>query len=181
MATQLHHTPTARSADRRPETVDVRVTFALAWILGGLFLDGWWHINDPSMETFFTPWHAVLYSGVLVLAGVVAEATLVRRRRGSSWREAVPPGYLPAAAGAALFAAGASTDLVWHEILGIEVGVEALLSPPHLALGAAGLLVMAAPWRAAALSGRRDAPWTAVLSAAFVVAQLGFFTQYAAV
>ena len=35
------------------------------WLLLTVFLDGWAHINLPSLETFFTPWHAALYLGML--------------------------------------------------------------------------------------------------------------------
>src|SRR6266487_6207365 len=37
------------------------------WWLGGLFIDGWAHSNIPQLETFFTPWHAVFYSGYLAV------------------------------------------------------------------------------------------------------------------
>lgn len=32
------------------------------WMIIGLFLDGWSR-NQDKPETFFTPWHGVLYSG----------------------------------------------------------------------------------------------------------------------
>ncbi len=38
------------------------------WLIGGLYLDGWAHLHFPELETFFTPWHGVLYSGFLVNA-----------------------------------------------------------------------------------------------------------------
>src|SRR5262249_12129001 len=56
-----------------------------AWLLGGLYLDGWAHIHVPGLETFFTSWHAVLYSGYL--AGAVAlVVTFLRNRRGGAPR-----------------------------------------------------------------------------------------------
>ncbi len=39
-----------------------------AWLVVGVFLDGWAHVNRPGLETF-TPWHAVLYSGATALFG----------------------------------------------------------------------------------------------------------------
>ena len=50
-----------------------------SWLIGGLYLDGWAHIHVPALETFFTPWHAVLYSGYI--AGAVALAETLRRNR----------------------------------------------------------------------------------------------------
>src|SRR5262245_28799356 len=34
-----------------------------AWLVAGAYLDAWAHTNRSNLETFFTPWHAVLYSG----------------------------------------------------------------------------------------------------------------------
>src|SRR5262249_30500996 len=64
-----------------------------AWLLGGLYLDGWAHIHLPGLETFFTPWHAVLYSGYL--ASVVALVVTFARNRGwgAARSRALPAGY----------------------------------------------------------------------------------------
>ena len=157
-------------------------TAAHVWILSGLFLDGWFHNNSPQIETFFTPWHGVLYSGVGVAIAVIGEQMLRGRRRGLSRRQAVPAGYGLAVIGGAVFVGGALADMAWHELLGIEVGVEALLSPTHLTLAVAGFLVFTGPLRAALRAVASDGPaqaiWPAVLSVAFVVTLLGFFTQY---
>src|SRR6266536_4204640 len=49
---------------RRMNWAEDLVTLVLtAWLIGGLFLDGWAHNTRPQLETFFTPWHAVFYSG----------------------------------------------------------------------------------------------------------------------
>ena len=32
------------------------------WMITGLYIDGWAH-GAEKPETFFTPWHLVLYSG----------------------------------------------------------------------------------------------------------------------
>src|ERR671937_2288407 len=80
-------------------------------------------------ETFFTPWHAVLYSGYGAIAAVLA-VTLVRNHaRGHAWRQALPPGYAVSFVGVVLFAVGGVLDMVWHLLFGIERSVEALLSP----------------------------------------------------
>jgi hypothetical protein len=51
-----------------------------SWLIGGLYLDGWAHIHVPALETFFTPWHAVLYSGYLAGAATLAGAGARRGR-----------------------------------------------------------------------------------------------------
>ena len=147
------------------------VTAAHTWILTGLFLDGWFHINGPEFESFFTPWHGVLYSGVL--ATVVVHLWHQRRTGG------IAPGYRPSLAGGLLVLAAGFVDGVWHTLFGVEADLNALLSPPHLLLITAGTLVFAGPLRAAlrAPAGTPGGLPTA-FSAAFVVTGLGFFTQY---
>jgi hypothetical protein len=42
---------------------DLVTALLCVWFTLGLFLDAWAHNNLPGLETFFTPWHAVFYSG----------------------------------------------------------------------------------------------------------------------
>lgn len=147
------------------------VVAACAWILVGLFLDGWSHIHreDGDAESFFTVWHAVLYSGV---AAAVAVHLWDARRAGG-----VRPGYGASLVGGLVVLAAGVVDGAWHTLLGVEADLDALLSPPHLLLITAGTLVFGGPLRAALHSGRAGLP--AAFSAAFVVTGLSFFTQYA--
>jgi hypothetical protein len=158
------------------------MTGAHLWILGGLFLDGWHHIHDPGLETFFTPWHGVLYSGIGVALAIMWERRRRNRQRGLRGADAVPGGYRLSVIGGAVFVAGGAIDMAWHTLLGIEVGVEALLSPPHLLLAVAGTLVFTAPLRAAWSTLPRRPSWfevgPALVSLGGVAALLGFFTQY---
>jgi hypothetical protein len=147
------------------------VVAACTWILVGLFLDGWSHIHreDGDAESFFTVWHALLYSGV---AAAVAVHLWDLRRAGG-----VRPGYAASLVGGLVVLAAGFVDGVWHTLLGVEADLDALLSPPHLLLITAGTLVFAGPLRAALHDGRAGLP--AAFSAAFVVTGLSFFTQYA--
>lgn len=111
------------------------------WMIFGLFLDGWAHQAEKP-ETFFSPWHAVLYSGFV--AAVVWFAIDTRRHPG----EPASADRL-ANAGLVLFVVGAVGDGIWHSLFGIEVDIEALLSPTHLALMIGGALMVTAPVRAA--------------------------------
>lgn len=112
-----------------------------AWFLLGIYLDGWAHNHVPELETFFTPWHGVLYSGFGAVAIALLCMVLTRRRRGLAWRNAVPIGYEYALIGVAIFLLGGIGDLLWHEAFGIESDIEALLSPTHLVL-ATGFFLM---------------------------------------
>ena len=145
------------------------------WMVLGLFVDGWAH-NHQKPETFFTPWHAVLYSGfgAAVLWGVIDG-----RRR--PW---VPPaGQRLTNIGAVLFGVGAVADMVWHQVFGIEVNLAALLSPTHLLLMTGGILAASGPLRAAWATDGDPAPslrafFPTLVSLGLVVAVASFFAQY---
>lgn len=130
-------------------------------MVAGVYLDGWAYIHRPGLETFFTPWHGVLYSAFALYALFVGG--MVWRRFGARsdvWRRrlaSVPLGYGIALIGIGVFAVGGGADLVWHQIFGVEAGVDALVSPTHLVLLAGGMLMVTAPGRAAALRVLR---WT---------------------
>jgi hypothetical protein len=153
-----------------------------AWLVGGLFLDGWAHAHGKVDQSFFTPWHAVFYSGFAAVA-LALFATLVRRRsQTKTWRAAIPSGYGATLAGVAIFAAGGVGDLIWHTLFGIERSIEALLSPTHLMLITGIILIASGPLRAAwrrpvdRLSWRRGLP--TLLAILYILATLTFITQY---
>lgn len=159
----------------------VGVLFAL-WMVVGLFLDGWAHDNNKP-ETFFTPWHGVLYSGFVAAAAGALAVAWRSQRPGTAWWSSLPRGHGLTLGALVLFALGAFGDLVWHEAFGFEVALEALLSPTHLVLLVAGLVALSAPLRAAWMASdasprslREFAP--TVLSLALLVALVGFFLLY---
>ena len=167
-----------------------------AWLIGGAFLDGWAHNTRPGLETFFTPWHAVLYSGYAASATWLCWSLWSHRRRlhlaglgaetggWRSWRRSIPAGYAPALAGAGLFLAAGLGDLGWHLAFGVERDIASLLSPTHLGLFTGGLLMVTAPLRSAfadpSLGNRpglgRLLP--AVLSAVLAGCATAFMFQY---
>ncbi|HEX5502978.1 MAG TPA: LpqB family beta-propeller domain-containing protein [Thermomicrobiales bacterium] len=154
------------------------------WLVGGVYLDGWAHNHLPELETFFTPWHGVLYSGFLAVFAFLAYTLLTNRRRGHPWRLALPPGYDLSLAGALIFWAAGAGDLVWHQLFGIEVSVEALLSPTHLALALGAVLMVSGPLRAAwrrpgALPRDPAGALPALLALTYTLAILAFMTQFA--
>src|SRR5438105_14992862 len=70
------------------------VTVALStWFIGGVFVDGWAHNHIPQLESFFTPWHAVLYSGFAATALLTLGIFLRNIAAGFHWRSALPSGY----------------------------------------------------------------------------------------
>jgi Tol biopolymer transport system component len=155
-------------------------------LIGGLNLDIWAHSHGRVDQSFFTPWHAVLY-GAMAINGIALGIVMARNvlQRGYPWRRALPEGYGLSLVGVIAFAIGGGLDLWWHTVFGIEASTEALLSPTHLILATSAALILTGPLRSAALRVGPDAQpgWSKlgpmVLSVAAVFTLLGFFTQYA--
>lgn len=117
--------------------------------VGGVYLDGWAHAHGLVDRTFFTPWHAILYTGYLVNALVLVVTLVLNHAHGSAWKHAMPAGYEVSLLGVPLFALAGTGDLVWHTLFGFEVNLETFLSPTHLLLAFSGILIMGGPFRAA--------------------------------
>jgi hypothetical protein len=158
------------------------------WMIAGLFLDGWAHRNQKP-ESFFSPWHGILYSGFLASSLWMLKVARSHHRPGTSLRRSLPIGYGFRSIGVLLFGAGAVADLVWHQIFGIEVNVEALLSPSHLLLLSGGLLMACGPIvstlarenlmkRSQSSKGTWAAVGPIVLTMAFVISVMQFFLMY---
>lgn len=175
--TRPYATPTPYRARR-----DTMVALAGLALIGGLYLDGWAHIHVPELETFLTPWHAILYSGFLLLSLAISLPVLFCRLRNLTWRAALPIGYGLGLLGIALFSLGGLTDLGWHSIFGVEADSEALLSPPLLLLAIGAGLMLTTPLRAAWRRPEASQHWSSwfapLLSATLLLALLGFFTSY---
>ncbi|HVH65470.1 MAG TPA: hypothetical protein VM674_05490 [Candidatus Acidoferrum sp.] len=148
------------------------------WPVSGAYLDSWAHRHVPSLETFFTPWHAVLYSGVAACLLFLGTVLLWNQAHGASWQRALPAGYGLSLIGLVLFGIGGVLDLGWHTLFGIERNVSALLSPTHLVLMASMALIVTGPLRAVGLTSAVRATWPAVVSATLLLSGFTFFTQF---
>ena len=163
----------ARSVGDRPRLSareDLLTVLFSAWLIGGIFVDGWAHNNDRP-ESFFTPWHGLFYSGFLATAAWM----LSRYQRHGR----IPVGYGWGFVGLALFGAGGMGDMMWHMAFGVEVDLEALLSPTHLVLFLSGILMVSSPLRAAwSDAGQRSLRLPALLSTTIATATVAFFYMH---
>lgn len=163
---------------------DWLMTFFGALFVGGVFLDGWAHIHlSPALETFFAPWHAILYLGYLCCAASLICVFGVNLHCGFSWRQALPHHYFLSLVGVVVFALGGFGELAWHRFFGIESDLESLLSPTHLALAFGAALIVGGPLRA--MLHRDDqgkkgliADLPALLSATYFLSIFAFMGQY---
>lgn len=103
------------------------------WFLGGAWIDASAHTYiDSALETFFTPWHAMLYSGYMF----VFVFYIYTKHKVKDYKFDV--GLL----GGAVFAVGGASDLLWHTYIGIEEGIEPLLSASHILLFLGSFLML---------------------------------------
>jgi hypothetical protein len=163
------------ASDAGPPHEEKAVAFFGTWAITGLYLDGWAHIHDKP-ETFFSPWHGVLYSGVGAAVAWFMFREYVLRKPSVISERLLTVGFV-------IFAVGAVLDFVWHEVFGIEVDLEALLSPTHLMLLTGGTVMLSYPARAAAArpSGRRTTFrrfFPVLMSLTLTAGLIQFFTQY---
>ena len=92
-----------------------------------------WDVTSHLMkepETFFTPSHAVLYTGIglLTLAAGIGGFVLIRNKE--IRRKSFATGFKLLIIGSMVSLTAGPSDFLWHEAF----GVDGLLSPPHLAL-----------------------------------------------
>jgi WD40-like Beta Propeller Repeat len=187
MATTDVAQPEGTPRDDRSAEASLRFDWGMSglsvWLIVGFYVDLWAHAHGMVDDTFLTPWHAFLYAGAATFGltlGLLATRNLVR---GDPWRSALPGPYLVSLVGAIAFIVAGQFDFVWHSIFGFEVSLEALLSPPHLALAASGVVVLSGPIRSVWSRPRTTASWRrhgpAVIGLAAMLALFAAFTQYA--
>ena len=172
---------------RTSPRIDWVLALLSVWLIGGFYVDLWAHAHGEVDDTFFTPWHLVLYSGAASFGVVLGLLAILGQPRGVPIRDALPGPYRMSFVGAVLFVVGGVLDLAWHELFGFEVEVDALLSPTHLLLATSGLLMIGGPIRSAAArlaeapvgagSWRVAGPF--VISLTMASAVLIAFSQYA--
>jgi hypothetical protein len=152
-------------------------------MLAGATIDGWAHTHDPnSLETVFTPWHAIVYVSFALVAFLVYAPVLAARLAGRDTIRAIPAGFGWSAVGVVAFGVVGLVDLGWHLAFGLEAETEALLSPTHLGLGMTSALIASGPLRAAwsrsdAEPGR--AAWPSFLPALLAVIAIAGVAAFA--
>lgn len=183
-ASQATVRPQAREYARSSINFDLIIALLCTWFMVGLFVDGWAHNNGQVDNTFFTPWHGILYSGVASTGLFLAVTQMRNVGRGYGWWFALPQGYLLSLVGIVVFLLGGGIDFVWHETFGFEADRAALLSPAHLLLASAGFLILTGPVRAALARSRTDQAqgWLGffplILALTLLLALLLFFTSF---
>jgi hypothetical protein len=183
--------PTAiRGARPMTSWKDDTITMALAvWPITAMFFDGRNHNNQVGQESFWSIAHLVLYSGATVLglwiAWIVVKhqiAAGIDVKRVMVDFKAIPVGYGVAIIGLTILAVAGPWDLIWHEIYGFEVGVDAIYSPSHLCLFFGALLATStgirSMWAKADIAPDLKTFAPVILSATLFIGVSGFITMY---
>jgi hypothetical protein len=120
---------------------------ASAWLVTGLQLDAYAHATTPELETFWTPWHAVLYSGIAASGLTLVWLLRPRLPQIPTYRSliALPNALRVPLVGMAFLLVGGGVDTLWHNIFGIEQGLEIFVSPSHEFIILGMVLVAAGP------------------------------------
>ena len=151
--------------------VDRVFTVLAGWLMTGVFLDAWAHISRLP-DSFWTPWHGVLYSGLTACGAFLSIARYLGRDRVELAR-----GYDLSVIGFGIAALGGVADAIWHTIFGIEFNTEAAVSPSHMLVAGGILLVVTGPMRAA--WDRRAFDLPAALSTIYGMSILAVIVDYA--
>ncbi|MEU4421099.1 hypothetical protein AB0F81_10755 [Actinoplanes sp. NPDC024001] len=106
---------------------------AAAWLVIGLQLDAYAHATTPELETFWTPWHGVLYSGIAASGFTLLWIMRSRLPGVPTYRSllALPNALRIPLAGMAFLLVGGGVDTLWHNLFGIERDMEIFVSPSH--------------------------------------------------
>ena len=161
---------------------DLVFVFLSLWLTVGVFIDGWAHNHlSSTLETFFTPWHGIFYSGFGAVSFSIFFQAVKNYQAGFRWPYLLPREYHLAFFGLIIFFLAGAGDMLWHIVFGIEIDVEALLSPTHLLLALGGSIIMCAPFHALWHRDIKEKPPTVaiLMSLVFFLSALTFMTQFA--
>ncbi|AEV86441.1 hypothetical protein ACWT_5424 [Actinoplanes sp. SE50] len=158
---------------------------ASAWLVIGLQLDAYAHATTPQLETFWTPWHGVLYSGIAASGFTLLWIMKARLPSIPTYQSllALPNALRLPLAGMASLLVGGGVDTLWHNIFGIEKNLEIFVSPSHelIILGMV-LVAMGPALMTATEPGRRlgtGGAFLVAISALFAVLPLHIYSLHA--
>jgi hypothetical protein len=166
----------------RNKTFEIVVGFLSALFVFGLFVDGWAHNHGKVDQSFFTPYHGIMYGSFALLGLTLVGMQFYNVSKGYSFLKALPYGYLTSLVGILVFGFGGAADLLWHLAFGIEIDIEALISPSHLVLIIGYVLILGSLIQAAWARREQETTWgtlwQTLIAWAGVLSVLLFIMQY---
>ena len=64
--------PVVNADHDNPSRLDVGMAILSVLLVGGFFVDLWAHSHGRVDESFFTPWHAILYAAAGLFGGILS-------------------------------------------------------------------------------------------------------------
>jgi hypothetical protein len=101
----------------------------------------WAHAHIAELETFFTPWHGVFFTGFFATATLFVVTAIKNHRKGYPWESSLPRVYLVSLLGMAGFFVGGLADMIWHIVFGVEKDLAIIISPPHIIIAVSAMTV----------------------------------------
>jgi len=145
---------------------DLIIIATLYWLVIGIGIDVWAHFNGHTDNTFWTPWHGILYSGLLAVIAATLRIPILNARHGYQVEKIVPPGYQWTMLGTIVSVIGGLADVAWHLAFGVETNIASQYSPSHLLLAIGLILLMSGPFTALLLRSRvgKQLTWSSALA-----------------
>src|SRR5207245_9534202 len=116
--------------DRGPITPARRFEWTVValctWLMAGAYLDAWAHRHLARLETFFTPWHGGLYSGIFAILLFLGVRALRNQGRGHRLEQALPACSNLSLFGAGLFGIAGVITMCCHLRCAIELPLRSL-------------------------------------------------------
>ena len=121
---------------------DVKSTMAFDWSYLtivllfniGFMLDVWSHSTFGPDQSVFSAYHALFYSSVIGIAGILLVTAFHNLQRGIAWHQTIPRGYRLSFLGVLIFGVAGFADLIGHALYGFETDIETLVSPSHIGI-----------------------------------------------
>lgn len=139
-------------SERNPDSFSLLERWTLAgaslWLVFGLQLDAFAHSTIPDLETFWTPWHGVMYSGIAACGVTLLWLLRSRLPEQVTYRTLLtetPRALRLPVIGMGLLLVGGGIDTLWHNLFGIEKGLEIFVSPSHYFIIIGMVLVASGP------------------------------------
>lgn len=153
LGTLLHPRAAARALhdEHRPRFLwhqEIVTCLLTTWLVEGLTMDAWAHLNQTKLDTVVTPWHGLFYGGFFATTIWIFWHILHHHDTGHSRLRAIPVGYGVALVGCLVFFISGIGDQIWHLTFGIERNLKAFLSPTHIGLVIGMTMLVSAPFRA---------------------------------
>ncbi len=156
-----------------------------SWAIAGIFLVGRAYNRVPAPDSLFSPWHLILYSGLVANVIGVYTSLAVSYLRERDWKQALSTSYKLYSSGLAIILFGGLIGLVWRQLFSIDESIRSLPSPVHLALALGGVLIMIGPlysaWQRS--TGNLNRNWASMLpvllSLTYAFSIITFFAQFA--